>query len=210
LSVASLEFEGLADSELIQLHNTGVEGALVSLLTRRETWLWNIAKKTIRDNSLAEEALQEALVLIWKNASSFRGESQVTSWMYQIVTRACIDLLRKERIRTHTSISELENLESLRNSSTFEEALVDGLLVHGALLELPPEQSSIIKLLDLEGYDLKEVSEILGIPQGTVKSRASRGRAQLKEVILKIISENGNQTDSLNVIPLGVKNVRKK
>ena len=210
MSIASLEFEGLADIELIQLHNDGVEGALVSLLTRRETWLWNIAKKTIRDNSLAEEALQEALVLIWKNASSFRGESQVTSWMYQIVTRACIDLLRKERIRTHTSMSELENLESLRNSSTFEEALVDGLLVHGALLELPPDQSSIIKLLDLEGYDLKEVSEILGIPQGTVKSRASRGRAQLKEVILKIISENGNQIVSSNVIPLGVKNVRKK
>ena len=107
-------------------------------------------------------------------------------------------------------MSELENVESLRNSSTFEEALVDGLLVHGALLELPPDQSSIIKLLDLEGYDLKEVSEILGIPQGTVKSRASRGRAQLKEVILKIVSENGNQIDSSNVIPLGVKNVRKR
>ena len=210
MSVTSLEFEALTDAELISHHNKGFDGALVVLLKRRETWLWNVAKKTVRDNSLAEEALQEALVLIWKNAATFRGESQVTSWMYQIVTRAAIDLLRKERIRTHSSIADLENVDSFGGISTFEDALVDSLLVHGALLDIPPEQATIIKMLDLEGYDLKEVSEILKIPQGTVKSRASRGRVSLKDAILKLVSESGNQSDFSNVIPLGVKNVRKK
>jgi RNA polymerase sigma-70 factor (ECF subfamily) len=130
--------------------------------------------------------------------------------MYQIVTRAAIDLLRKERIRTHSSIADLENVDSFGGISTFEDALVDSLLVHGALLDIPPEQATIIKMLDLEGYDLKEVSEILKIPQGTVKSRASRGRVSLKDAILKLVSESGNQSDFSNVIPLGVKNVRKK
>jgi RNA polymerase sigma-70 factor (ECF subfamily) len=210
LSITSLEFEALTDAELISHHNEGFDGALIALLKRRETWLWNVAKKTVRDNSLAEEALQEALVLIWKNAATFRGESQVTSWMYQIVTRAAIDLLRKERIRTHSSLTDLENVDSFGGISTFEDALVDSLLVHGALLDIPPEQATIIKMLDLEGYDLKEVSEILKIPQGTVKSRASRGRVSLKDAILKLVSESGNQSDFSNVIPLGVKNVRKK
>ena len=210
MSVLSLEFEVLTDAELTSHHNEGFDGALVALLKRRETWLWNVAKKTVRDSSLAEEALQEALVLIWRNAATFRGESQVTSWMYQIVTRAAIDLLRKERIRTHSSIDDLENVDSFGGISTFEDALVDSLLVHGALLDIPPEQAIIIKMLDLEGYDLKEVSEILKIPQGTVKSRASRGRVSLKDAILKLVSESGNQSDFSNVIPLGVKNVRKK
>jgi RNA polymerase sigma-70 factor (ECF subfamily) len=104
--------------------------ALAALIRGREKWLWNVAKKSIRDESLAEEALQEALVSIWKNAHTFRGESLVSTWMYQIVSRTCIDVLRKERIRTHSSLEDVENLEALSQSSTFEDALVDGLLIH--------------------------------------------------------------------------------
>jgi RNA polymerase sigma factor (sigma-70 family) len=92
------------------MFNEGDKGALEALLVRREKWLWSVARKSIRDLSLAEEALQEALVLIWKNAHTFRGESQVSSWMYQIVSRACIDTLRKEQIRTHASLNEDEEI----------------------------------------------------------------------------------------------------
>ena len=210
MSIASLEFEGSADSELIQLHNDGVEGALVSLLTRRETWLWNIAKKTIRDNSLAEEALQEALVLIWRNAASFRGESRLTSWMYQIVTRSCIDVLRKEQLRVHSSLEEYEMADQISSGSLFEDAVLDGLLVHGALLELEPEHRQILKAIELDGLSVKEASDLLGLPLGTVKSRASRAREALKVVILNLIEEKGNQVAHSNVSSLEDKRARKK
>lgn len=204
------EYESPTEEALLAMFNEGDSAALEALLLRREKWLWNVARKSIRDLSLAEEALQEALVLIWKNAHTFRGESQVSSWMYQIVSRACIDTLRKEQIRTHASLNELEQFDDIGGSSTFESALVDGLAVHAALLEIDPQQKQVITLLDLEGMSVQEASEVLGIPVGTVKSRAARGRESLKQVLTKILSENGNQTLKSNVIPLGVKNGKKK
>lgn len=206
----SPEHESSSDEALLALFNEGDPSALEVLLLRREKWLWNVARKSIRDLSLAEEALQEALVLIWKNAHTFRGESQVSSWMYQIVSRACIDTLRKEQIRTHASLNELEQFDDIGGSSTFESALVDGLAVHAALLELDPQHKEVITLLDLEGMSVQEASQALGVPVGTVKSRAARGRESLKQVLTKILSENGNQTLKSNVIPLGVKNGKEK
>ena len=204
------EHEFSTDEALLAMFNDGDKGALEALLIRREKWLWNVARKSIRDLSLAEDALQEALVLIWKHANTFRGESLVTSWMYQIVSRACIDTLRKEQIRTHTSLNELEQFEDIGGTSSFESALVDGLAVHAALLEIEPEHKEVITLLDLEGLSVQEASQALGIPMGTVKSRAARGRESLKQVLTKILSENGNQMLNSNVIPLEVKNGKKR
>jgi RNA polymerase sigma-70 factor (ECF subfamily) len=210
LKLVQPEYLASTDEALLGMFNNGDVGALEALLSRREKWLWNVAKKSIRDTSLAEEALQEALVLIWKNAHTFRGESQVSSWMYQIVSRACIDALRKEQIRSHASLNELEEFDDIGGSSSFENALVDGLAIHAALLELETEHREVIILLDLESRSVQEASEILGIPVGTVKSRSTRGRAALKQVLTKILSETGNQMDNSNVIPLGVKNGKKR
>jgi RNA polymerase sigma-70 factor (ECF subfamily) len=202
----------LASSEeaLLAMFLAGDPHALESLLQRREKWLWNVAKKTVRDVSLAEEALQEALLSIWKNAHTFRGDSQVSSWMYQIVTRSCIDVLRKEKIRTHASLDELGQADEIGGSSTFENALVDGLLVHSALLELEVAHREILILVELEGLTVQEAALRLNIPVGTVKSRAARGRDALKEKLTKILQENGNQTAISNVVPLGVKNGKKR
>jgi len=204
------EHDSSTDEALLDMFKQGDTAALEALLKRREKWLWNVAKKSIRDVSLAEEALQEALVLIWRNAHSFRGESQVSSWMYQIVSRACIDTLRKEQIRTHASLNELEQFDDIGGSSRFENALVDGLAVHAALLDIEPEHRDVITLLDLDGMSVQEAGVILGIPIGTVKSRAARGRESLKQVLIKILSENGNQSPDSNVISLGVKNGKKR
>jgi RNA polymerase sigma-70 factor (ECF subfamily) len=210
LKLVSSEYEALTEEALLAMFNDGDSKALESLLIRREKWLWNVAKKVIRNESLAEEALQEALVLIWKNAHTFRGESQVSTWMYQIVSRSCIDVLRKEQIRSHASLNELEQFDDIGGTSSFENALVDGLAVHAAMLEIEPDQRDVIQLIDLDGMSVQEASEALGIPVGTVKSRAARGRESLKIVLTKILSTNGNQRAISNVIPLEVKNGKKR
>lgn len=192
------------------MFNDGDARALEALLIRREKWLWNVAKKVVRDEGLAEEALQEALVLIWKNAHTFRGESRVSTWMYQIVSRSCIDVLRKEQIRSHASLNELEQFDDIGGTSSFENALVDGLAVHAALLEIDPAQRQVIQLIDLDGMSVQEASQVLGVPVGTVKSRAARGRESLKIVLSKILSTNGNQRVLSNVIPLEVKHGKKR
>ena len=210
MRVAQEEYAASSEEALLSMFTAGDVYALEALLVRREKWLWNVAKKSIRDVSLAEEALQEALVSIWKNAHTFRGESQVSSWMYQIVSRACIDVLRKEQIRAHGSLNELDQFDDLGGTSTFENALVDGLLVHSALLELEPAHREVLILVELEGHSVQEASERLGIPIGTVKSRAARGRESLKAKLTKILEENGNQTSNSNVIALGVNHGKKR
>ena len=176
MSLAQLDYLASDEEALLSMFTAGDPLALETLLKRREKWLWNVAKKAIRDPSLAEEALQEALVSIWKNAHTFRGDSQVSSWLFQIVSRSCIDVLRKEQLRAHSSLSELEQLDDIGGSSTFENALVDGLLIHSALLELETAHREVLILVELEGYSVQDASVRLGIPVGTVKSRAARGR----------------------------------
>jgi RNA polymerase sigma-70 factor (ECF subfamily) len=209
LNLAQEDYLEATEEALLEMFNAGDKPALEALFKRREKWLWNVAKKSIRDPSLAEEALQEALVSIWKNAHTFRGESQVTSWMYQIVTRSCIDVLRKEQIRSHGSLNELEQFDDIGGVSTFENALVDGLLIHSALLELENTHREVLILVELDGFSTQEASDRLGIPIGTVKSRAARGREALKIKLTKILEENGNQKMNSNVIHLGVKYEKK-
>lgn len=210
MNLVQEDYLSVSEEALLGMFTSGDNSALEALLIRRERWLWNVAKKTIRDPSLAEEALQEALISICKNARTFRGESQVSSWMYQIVTRSCIDVLRKEKIRAHGSLDEFEQRDDLGGSSTFENALVDGLLIHSALLELEAVHREVLILIELEGRSVQEVSAHLGIPVGTVKSRASRGREALKSKLIEILDENGNQNTNSNVIPLEVKNGKKR
>ena len=210
MKLVSSEYEAFTEEALLAMFTKGDNRALETLLIRREKWLWNVSKKVIRDESLAEEALQEALVLIWKNAHAFRGESQVSTWMYQIVSRSCIDVLRKEQIRSHASLNELEQFDDIAGSSSFESALVDALAVHAALLEIEPNQREVIEIVDLQGLSVQEASDVLGIPVGTIKSRAARGREALKAVLTKIIQENGNQIAVSNVIPLEVRNGKKR
>jgi len=204
------DYLATSEEELLELFNEGDERALEALLRQREKWLWNVAKKTIRDDSLAEEALQEALVLIWRNASSFRGESRLTSWLYQIVTRACIDVLRKEQLRSHSSLEEFDQVDQIDSSSLFEQAIVDGLLIHGAMLELEIEHRQVLQAIELEGLSVKETAELLRIPMGTVKSRAARAREALKQVIIKLVDEKGNQENISNVSSLEVRRAQKK
>jgi RNA polymerase sigma-70 factor (ECF subfamily) len=201
------ELDELGDIELIKAFQGGNSDALSHLLKRRKTWLYNVAKRAVSDPQLAEDGLQEALVQIWKGAKEFRGESQVTTWMYQIVFRCCIDVVRKENVRKADALPE--DSENLIGSSTgFESQIADKLLIHGALAELEAGHREVLELVWLKELSHEEASERLGVPIGTVKSRASRAQARLKEVIQEILSESGNQRATSSVKESEVTNVR--
>ena len=136
--LARNEREELDDLALIRDFQSGDVDALTFLLKRRQTWLYNVAKRAVSDPQVAEDGLQEALVQIWKGAKDFRGDSQVTTWMYQIVTRCCIDVVRKENVRKADAMPE--DSENLIGSTTgFEGKVVDTLFIHGALAEFRDE-----------------------------------------------------------------------
>ncbi len=195
------------DLALIRAFHDGEASALNLLLKRRRAWLYNIAKRTVSDPQLAADGLQEALVQIWKGAKSFRGDSQVSTWMYQIVVRCCIDQVRKENVRRADALPD--DAENLIGSTTgFEAQLDDKLFIHNALSRLELAHREVLRLIWLKELSHEEVSETLGIPIGTVKSRASRAQSRLKEVIQEILFESGNQEPTLYVKESEVTNVR--
>jgi len=201
------ELDELDDLNLLRSFQGGDVDALTLLLKRRQAWLYNVAKRAVTNPQIAEDGLQEALVQIWKGAKSFRGESQVSTWMYQIVVRCCIDVVRKEKVRAAEALPEGYE-ESIASTVEFEGQVVDALLIHGALAELEPSHREVLELIWLKELSQDEVSVRLGIPPGTVKSRSSRAQSRLKEVIQKIMSQNGNQGAPQYVKEAEVKNVR--
>ena len=98
-------FENRTEEELLLAFASGDVNALETLLIQKRDWISAVARKIIRDPHLAEDAVQEALVRIFKNAGSFKGESKASTWLYRVITNSCIDLLRKvEKYSTESNI----------------------------------------------------------------------------------------------------------
>ena len=187
-----MSFEDFTDEELMTEFQSGNVAALSFLLKRLLPKLAAISRKLSVNKNLADDALQEALTTVWKKAEQFQGESKVLTWMYVIIRNACIDILRKEQVRTKQNISD-ENLLELGDGSNFSEATGTQMVVRKAVFELSEELRDPVCLVFLSEYSVEETSAILGIPEGTVKSRCSRGKAQLAEKLSELKPKKMNQ-----------------
>ena len=167
----SARFEDLSDEELMALYQDGNADALGFLLKRMRTKMDQVARTKILDRELANDALQEACITIFKTAKNFRGESKVFTWVYRLVVNACIDQLRKEKTRSSLNTSD-ETLQTMAQSD-FSEQSNSAIVVKDALDQLPNDQREAVSLVWIEGYTVEEASKILEIPLGTVKSGPS-------------------------------------
>lgn len=168
-----------SDAELAAAHAAGDADAFGELVRRHRDRLWAVALRTLGDREEAADALQEALVsaLRASAAGRFRGESAVTTWLHRIVVNACLDRVRRGRVRPTVPLPESDALApaAADQIGPRETALV----VADALRLLPAEQRAAIVLVDLEGWPVQDAAEALGVAVGTVKSRCARGRARL-------------------------------
>lgn len=169
------------DQELLSDHVSGDPHAFEELFNRHRDRLWAVALRTTGNPDEAADALQEAMISVLRSAASFRGDAAVTTWMHRIVVNACLDRIRRARVRSAVPLpgSDADRPDTLpdRRDAIAEKELQ--MVVEQALMELPEEQRVPIVLVDVEGYPVEEVAVLLGIPSGTVKSRCSRGRAKL-------------------------------
>ena len=145
--------------------------------------MWAVALRTIRDPEEAADALQDAFISAFRAAGNFRAESQVTTWLHRIVVNACLDRIRRRQSRPTVPLPETGEYNepaSPRDSMSERET---SLLVREALDQLPENQRAPIVLVDVEGYSVAETAKMLGIAEGTVKSRCARGRGKLAKVL---------------------------
>ena len=167
-----------SDADLLRAHVAGDASAFEELVRRHRDRLWAVALRTTRDREEAADGLQDALISAYKAADSFRGDSAVTTWLHRIVVNACLDRMRRRQSRATLQLPEDGPHEPAETRDRVTERDTR-MMVEDALAQLPAEQRAAIVLVDVEGWSVAETATILGVPEGTVKSRCARGRARL-------------------------------
>jgi RNA polymerase sigma-70 factor (ECF subfamily) len=189
------------DRELLTAHVGGDPQAFGVLFSRHRDRLWAVALRTTGNPEDAADALQDALVAAFRRADSYRGDAAVTTWLHRIVVNACLDRLRRAKVRATVPLPE-DREESVaaaaaRPPGTSREVSDPAELVVveerraavlTALGTLPPDQRAALVLVDMEGYSVQDASRILDCAPGTVKSRCSRGRARLAPLLTGLVS----------------------
>jgi RNA polymerase sigma-70 factor, ECF subfamily len=195
---------GPSDADLLRAHVAGDPDAFAELVRRHRDRLWAVAVRTIGDREDAADAIQDALLSAHRSAARFRGDSAVTTWLHRIVVNSCLDRIRRRQAHPTVPLpdgSVVTGPEPATPAPDHDTALV----VRQALAELPPEQRAALVLVDVQGYPVAEAAEILGVAEGTVKSRCARGRARMAITLghLRRGSEepDGNRRPAGRVVP---------
>lgn len=169
----------------------GAPHAFAELLRRHNDHLWQTALRTSYTREDAADSLQDALLSAHRTAGSFRAESEVRSWLHAIVVNACLDRIRRNKTRRAFSLTP-ENMPEPIEERDDIARLEMSMVVDRALFSLPPDQRTAIVAVDLEGYSVADAAALLGVPEGTIKSRCARARQRLGER-LEFLRDPGNR-----------------
>jgi RNA polymerase sigma-70 factor (ECF subfamily) len=175
----------LSDEALIALLERGQEDALAELYDRYGQIAYSLAYRMLRNETLAEDAVQEAFLTVWRNAARFVPErAKASTWLLTIVHRRAVDLVRREeRRRTEPFTPSAEAASSEGSAADAAWLRLQRERVQAALRRLPDEQREAIELAYYGGFTQSELAERLGQPLGTIKSRMFAGLARLRELL---------------------------
>jgi RNA polymerase sigma-70 factor, ECF subfamily len=177
----ALDYEGLSDPVLVRRAKAGDALALEALCMRHAPRVERHARHLLRDPEDARDAAQEALTKLCVRLRQFRGESQFSTWLHRLVVNTCRDVAERQRTRSHEPLPddlgadvEQDPTRGVRISELRRE-LCD------SLVDISPEQAQVIVLKDALGYTFEEIATAAGMPVGTAKCHAHRGRNRLRE-----------------------------
>ena len=199
------------DAVLLQAHVDGDPEAFGVLFRRHRDRLWAVALRTMGNPDDAADGLQDGMIAAFRRAGSFRGDAAVTTWLHRVVVNACLDRLRAAKVRRADALpDDLDEYGDRRAVTISDRSTTDPAdlavaderrrLVLAALAELPAEQRAALVLVDMEGYPVADVAQMLGCAVGTVKSRCSRGRARLA-ARLGLLAPGGDPGDGVQGNP---------
>jgi RNA polymerase sigma-70 factor, ECF subfamily len=170
------------DEDLLRRFVDGDEDAFSELMRRHEDRVFAVAYRITGDRSEALDATQEAFISLFKRAKSFRGDSAFSTWLYRIGMNAAYDVIRKRRPTVEARPDLSQELGS-SGVTAMEEAAGIRSDVAGALAALPAEYREAVVMHDLGGIPYEEIATLTRVSLGTVKSRISRGRRRLAELL---------------------------
>ncbi len=170
------------DEQLLRAHLAGDPHAFTDLINRHLEYLWSVALRASQNPEDAADALQDALFAAHRTAQDFRSDAKVTSWLHRIVVNAGLDRIRRNKVRRTVPLPEWD-VTAIADTAD-ELAAVDLSVSIGRALDvLTDGQRAAIVAVDIEGYTVAEAATILGVAEGTIKSRCARGRLKLAQVL---------------------------
>jgi RNA polymerase sigma-70 factor (ECF subfamily) len=170
------------DLELLRRHLAGDPTAFTELFRAHADRLWSVAFRLLHDAEEAADAVQEAMLSAHRRAAGFRGDSAVRTWLHRITVNAALDRMRRQAARPTTVPMPTRPDGTDYEPADPHDAFGDGELrldIGSALSRLPAQLRAAVVLVDVEGLSVAQAATLLGVPVGTVKSRAARGRERL-------------------------------
>jgi len=173
----------LSDEALVALVARSDETALAELYDRFGRVAYGLARRILRDDSLAEDAVQEAFLAAWRSAARFVPErAKASTWLLTLVHRRAVDLVRREERRRADSLAD----EREAAGGATDEAVwlrYERERVQDALKRLPDQQREALELAYYGGFTQSELADRLGQPVGTIKSRMFTGLSRLRDLL---------------------------
>ena len=180
------------DEELISRFQNGEEHAYIELVKRYQDRLMSFVYRFVNDQVVAEDIVQDTLVKLYTHKDYYRNIAKFSTWIYTIAGNLAKTELRKNKRRKVTNLSEMGTddwqYDIPGNEDTAEEVYgkFDGEQIHKAIQSLPDHFREVIILRDIQELSYEEVSSIVEVPLGTVKSRINRARLQLQEMLKEL------------------------
>lgn len=176
--------DGAHDLELINRIVAGDDAALQELYAIYGRRLYTYALRLTADPAQAEDVVQDTLVAVWRMASTYRGEGRLLAWLMGIVHHTALKLLRH---RTTLIDEEIENNLPAAEPLPEEQTLINqqNAWIRQGLQKLSLEHRAVLELVFYHGLSLQETAQVCGCPLGTVKSRLSYARRQLRGLLIR-------------------------
>jgi RNA polymerase sigma-70 factor (ECF subfamily) len=171
-----------SDVDLVAAMSERDEGALRLLYERHAGWISSRLRRRCVDSEVVADALQDTFVAAWDAAGKFRAEGEVAAWLWGIAVHRLISRLRTRSARGPRLGPALLPHDAVDESAEEQVLLaIEYSDVGSALARISPELQVVLQATVLDGLTTREAAQLLGIPQGTVKTRLARARTRLRE-----------------------------
>ncbi len=190
-----MNIRSLSDEELVKQAQDGIVSGFEALVRRYHPRCMRLALGILNNREEAEEAVQDAFIRVHANIDSFRGDAKFSTWLYKILYNLCYTRLRKKKTFVDISVVEDRYEDRLLNSAGCAadmKILEDKDIIEKvaeALLELSERYKTVMHLYYIEDFTVEKIARIMKISRNSVKVRLYRGRALLRDIVVKRYGE---------------------